>query len=107
MDDIIKELSQIQTTEYELYKIQALHDTLEQVSSEVKKQNKNHLENITNTFNNKLKTNPNFQQVVNNYVDKFVKEEMKEQAKEELFLILTGEIIGMFRGITQTKCTVM
>ena len=107
MDDILRELSQIQTTEYELDKIQALHDTLEQVSSEVKKQNQNHLEHITNTFNNKLKTNPNFQLVVNNYVDKFVKEEMKDQAKEELFLILTGEMMGMFRGITQSKCSIM
>ena len=107
MDGILKELSQIETTEYELHKIQALHDTLEQVSSEVKKQNQNHLEHITNTFNNKLKTNPNFQQVVNNYVDKFVKEDMKDQAKEELFLILTGEMMGMFRGITQSKCSIM
>jgi hypothetical protein len=107
MDDILKELSQIQTTEYELHKIQALHDTLEQVSNEVKKQNQNHLENITNTFNNKLKTNPNFQQVVNNYVDKFVKEDMKNQAKEELFLILTGEMIGMFKGLSQSKCSIM
>jgi hypothetical protein len=107
MDDILKELSQIQTTEYELHKIQALHDTLEQVSLEVKKQNQNHLEHITNTFNNKLKTNPNFQKVVNNYVDKFVKEDMKDQAKEELFLILTGEMMGMFRGITQSKCSIM
>ena len=107
MDDILRELSQIQTTEYELHKIQALHDTLEQVSSEVKKQNQNHLEHITNTFNNKLKTNPNFQQVVNNYVNKFVKEDMKDQAKEELFLILTGEMMGMFRGLSQSKCSIM
>lgn len=107
MDDILRELSQIQTTEYELHKIQALHDTLEQVSSEVKKQNRNHLEHITNTFNNKLKTNPNFQLVVNNYVDKFVKEDMKDQAKEELFLILTGEMMGMFRGLSQSKCSIM
>ena len=107
MDAILKELTQIETSEYELHKIQALNETLSQFSSEVKKQNQNHLEHITNTFNNKLKTNPNFQQVVNNYVDKFVKEDLKEQAREELFLILTGEMIEMFRCITQTKCSIM
>jgi hypothetical protein len=107
MDDILRELSQIETTEHELHKIEALNETLSQFTEEVKKQNQNHLENITNIFNNKLKSNPNFRKVVTNYVNKYVNEDKRDEATEELFLILTGEILGMYRGITQAKCSIM
>jgi hypothetical protein len=107
MDEIFRELSQIETTEYELHKIEALNETLSQFTDEVKKHNQTHLEHITNIFNNKLKSNSNFQEVVNNYVNKYVREDLQEDAKQELFLILTGELLGIFKGLTNSKCSIM
>ena len=107
MDEIFKEITQIQASEYDLYKLQALNDTLEHYTTEIAVKNANHIEHVTDLFNSKLKSNPNFKKVVDDYVDKYVKHEVKEQAREELFLILTGEMIGLFKGINTTQCSIM
>ncbi len=105
MENIFKELAEIETCQDEINKIEALNDTLKQISDEVKKQNNEHLKAITNIFNKKLKSNPNYNQVVNNFIEKYVENDVnkKSEAREELFLILTGEVLSIFKGITQTK----
>ena len=103
MDNIIKELTEIETCQEEIKKIESLNETLKQISNEVKKQNEEHIQKITNIFNDKLKSNPNYIKVVNNFIQKYVNEELEEEAREELFLILTGEVLSIFKGLTQTK----
>lgn len=107
MDDLIKEFALLENNQYEIEKIQALNETLTQVSNDVKKQTDEHIKNITNIFNTKLKQNKNFNDVVNNYIDKYISDDRKEDAREELFLILTGEMLGIFKGLSQTKCCIM
>ncbi len=103
MDNIIKELTEIETCQEEIKKIESLNETLKQISNEVKKQNEEHIQKITNIFNDKLKSNPNYIKVVNNFIQKYVHDELEEEAREELFLILTGEVLSIFKGLTQTK----
>jgi len=109
MDRILNELLLIESEESDLHKIEALKDTLEHVFENVKEQNQHHLQDITAIFKNKLKENPNFKTVVDNYVDKYVHDEIKkDSAKEDLFDILTAELLGMFRGVSRTtKCSIM
>jgi hypothetical protein len=107
MDELIKEFALLEKNQYEIEKIQALNETLTQVSNDVRKQTDDHVKNITNIFNTKLKQNKNFNDVVNNYIDKYIPDDRKEEAREELFLILTGEMLGIFKGLSQTKCCIM
>ncbi len=103
MENIIKELTEIEICQEEIHKIEALNETLKQISHEVQKQNEEHLKTITNIFNDKLKSNPNYIKVVDNFIQKYIQEELQKDAREELFLILTGEVLSIFKGITQTK----
>lgn len=103
MEDIIRELTEIETCQEEINKIDTLNETLKQISNEVKKQNEEHIQKITNIFNDKLKSNPNYIKVVNNFIEKYVNTNQQNDAREELFLILTGEVLSIFKGITQTK----
>lgn len=107
MSDILKEILNFETDEEELEKIVEMNKTLKQMSDEVVANKQTHLTHITETFVNKLKTNPNFIYVVNNYVDKYVEEKKKNEAREELYLILAGELLGVCRGLNHTNCTVM
>lgn len=107
MDEIFKEISQIEASDYDLYKIKALNETLEHYAKDLEASQDNHLEHITKIFNNKLKSNPNFNKVVDDYVKKYAKDDLRDQAREDLYFILTGEMLGLFKGLNNTKCTIM
>ena len=107
MENILKEISQIDSGQENLHKLELLNETIEQVSSQVKKQNDEHLKNLTLVFNEKIRNNQGYSKVVNDFVDKYVSEDKKEDAKNDLFLILTGELLSVFKGLNQTNCSVM
>jgi len=107
MNNILKEISQIDSGEEELHKLQLLNETILQVSHNVKKQNEEHLKNITSIFEEKIKNNIGYNKVVNDFINKYVNEDKKEAAKDELFLILTGELLSVFKGLNQSNCSVM
>jgi len=107
MDNILKEIAQIDSAEEDLHKLELLNETISQVSQNVKKQNEEHLQNITSLFTEKIKNNPGYNKVVTNFIDKYVTEDKKEEAKNELFLILTGELLSVFKGLNQSNCSIM
>ena len=107
MENILKEIAQIDSAQENLHKLELLNETIEQVSSQVKKQNEEHLKNLTLVFNEKIRNNQGYSNVVNDFVDKYVSEDKKDDAKNDLFLILTGELLSVFKGLNQTNCSVM
>ena len=108
-DNILKEIRDINSLDSDMHKINSLNETLNEVYAKDKEKFNANLSHITETFKTKLKNNPQFASVVENYVNKYVTEDvLKDDAQEEMFLILTGELLGMFRGISQnTVCNVM
>ena len=107
MENILKEIAQIDTEKEDLHKLELLNETISQVSQNVKKQNDEHLKNITSIFAEKIKNNPGYNKVVTDFVNKYVNDDKKEDATNELFLILTGELLSVFKGLNQTNCSIM
>jgi len=108
MDDILKEINDIDTIESDMHKIKSLNETLNEVYAKDKEKINTNLKHITETFKVKLKNNAQFASVVENYVNKYVTNpNLKNEAKEELFVILTAELLGLFRGISHnTVCSI-
>jgi hypothetical protein len=105
-EDVLKEIKDIDTLQSDLYKIKSLNETIKDVYIKNKEELESNLKHVTEIFKSKLKQNKEFSLVVNNYVNTFVKDEgLKEFAKEELFLILSAEMLGMFRGIAHSNCS--
>ena len=104
MEDILDKLSKEEASQYDLYKIQAINETLDEVSEDP---NKYDIVYMTNLFNEKLKMNRSFVTIVENYVNKYIPEDKIEDAKEELYMILSGEILSIFKGFNQAKCNIL
>ena len=106
-DDIYKEIEEIEVLDSNLHKIKLINETFSDIYEKNKQVFDTNLQHTTDVLKNKLKQNNDFSTVVNNYVNKFVSDDsLKEQAKDEMFLILTGEILGIYRGISHTTCTI-
>lgn len=102
--DVLKEIKDINKLQSDLYKIKSLNESINDVYIKNKEELENNLKHITEIFKSKLKQNDEFSSVVNNYVNTFVGDEsLREFAKEELFLILSAEMLGMFRGIAHSN----
>lgn len=106
-EDVLKEIENIDALQTDLYKIKSLNESINDVYIKNKEELESNLKHVTEIFKSKLKQNKEFSLVVNKYVNTFVKDEdLKDFAKEELFLILSAEMIGMFRGIAHSNHSV-
>lgn len=102
--DVLQEIKDIDTLQSDLYKIKSLNESINDVYIKNKEELEANLKHVTEIFKSKLKKNKDFSLVVNKYVDTFViNDALKESAKDELFLILSAEMLGMFRGIAHSN----
>lgn len=107
MGDIYKEIEDIEELDSNLHKIKLINETFSDIYEKNKQTFDTNLQHTTTVLKNKLKQNEAFSTVVDNYVNKFVSDKsLQEQAKDEMFMILTGEILGIFRGMTHTTCSI-
>ena len=103
-ENVLKEIYDIDTLHSELYKIKSLNESINDVYIKNKEELETNLKHVTEIFKSKLKKNKDFSLVVNNYVNTFVKDDaIKEFAKEEMFLLLSAEMLGMFRGLAHSN----
>jgi len=103
-EDVLKEIKNIDTLQSDLYKIKSLNESINHVYIKSKEELEANLKHVTEIFKSKLKENKDFSFVVNKYVDTFVGDEsLKDSAKEEMFLILSAEMLGMFRGLAHSN----
>lgn len=102
--DVLEEIKHIDTLQSDLYKIKSLNESINDVYIKNKEEFETNLKHVTEIFKSKLKENKDFSFVVNKYVNTFVKDEaLKDFAKEEMFLILSAEMLGMFRGLAHSN----
>ena len=102
--DVLEEIKYIDTLQSDLYKIKSLNEIINDVYIKNKEELETNLKHVTEIFKSKLKENKEFSFVVNKYVNTFVKDEtLKDFAKEEMFLILSAEMMGMFRGLAHSN----
>jgi len=102
--DVLEEIKYIDTLQSDLYKIKSLNESINDVYIKNKEELETNLKHVTEIFKSKLKENKEFSFVVNKYVNTFVKDEtLKDFAKEEMFLILSAEMMGMFRGLAHSN----
>ena len=102
--DVLEEIKYIDTLQSDLYKIISLNESINDVYIKNKEELETNLKHVTEIFKSKLKENKEFSFVVNKYVNTFVKDEtLKDFAKEEMFLILSAEMMGMFRGLAHSN----
>lgn len=107
MDNLFKELNDIETEQSELNRLQAL----KQAVTDAQQQHKEHLNqsfgHVTDTFKEKLKENNTFSKMVEDYVQKYVPSEKHTDAREDLFNILAKEMISTFNSLNHTSCGIM
>lgn len=103
MDKIFKDLSTIEKEQAQVEKIQSLKEALDSAKKEHQDHVKKSIEHISGTFKDKLKHNKVFSNIVTNYVNKYVKDGELENAEDELYNILTGEMVSLFDALLHSS----
>lgn len=107
MEEILSDLNTIEKKQNDLAKIDALKKALTDAQNQHREHLNTSMKHVTTMFKTRLKESSEFNKVVDDYVAKYVSEELRETAKEDMYNILTGELIGMFNGLSHTTCTIM
>lgn len=62
---------------------------------------------VINTVKARMKQNPYMQRTVQYFVNNYVIDSLKEQATEELYNMLSAEVVLTFQTLSHTSCTVL
>jgi hypothetical protein len=108
-NSILKDISRLDRIESELHKIKSINESINEFYIKDKNEFETKLEQITTTFKTKLEDNKQVSNVVDEFINEFVTDiSLREKARNKLFYLLSGELVGVFRGLQHTNgCVIL
>lgn len=110
MSNIFAQLNTVENDEEQLRRIKQLEDAFASVRESYQHEHDDNLRKALNTVKSKIKKNKNMRHAVNKFVDKYVKDDIKEQGREDLYDLLSAEMlqtINTLQHAEYTDCTIL
>ena len=106
-DDLFNKIGLIETDGKKLETIYQLQKAFEQVKSNYASEYNNTSNDILETVKSRMKKNPYMAKAIQTFVNRYVLSSLRESATEELYGMLSAEIVQTLQTLSHTSCVII
>lgn len=106
MDNFLPELKELEQNEKKLQMIKELEENILTLKQKYSREYSNEINVLLHYIREKMEQNINMKNVVETYVNRYCNKNQQEEAREQLYNLLSAEIIQIIQTITRTNCII-
>lgn len=106
MNTLLNHLSTAEKDKDQLDSIARLESAFSEVKQRYSQEYSEHMKEAVTQVKNRMKQNSGMSSAVNAYVNKYAENYKKESAKEELYDMLSAELLETLQTLQHTNCSI-
>ena len=106
MDNLFSDIGRLDSERLSLEQINRLQDAFNDVKKSYDYKYEEDLNSVIKSMRQRLQSNQMICDTVNNYIQKYVSSDKQDNAKEELYNILSAEMLQTLVALSHTSCII-